>query len=353
MLVVAESKAFFNLYHTLSAAGIIAVQLDRDRRLPAAYPPAGDSNSAAAQDPSHAAAWQEAVKSALVAASCVLATHEQLCHPCMPYSMFGALIEYVALADTASTATAAAAQGCDSTSQAVSSHFSPGKHFVLQVQQPDLQQAAAAAEAARTGAQQPGLAAHNPAATASDTTAAALAAAATAGAAAAVDSEATASGAREERPQNALPPEAPTTAAAVAAAAAVEAAAADSSMPEVPLVLNVSPGSLVKQRQPLYQSLMQLEMQGYVLVERALSNSSSKSSAAETEAAAAVDVVLTPKACLCIWTESKLPQVNALGQIGGNRGRCAACFDMRLKWCVSSPAAAIVAGMVAVNTAGL
>lgn len=82
-------------------------------------------------------------------------------------------------------------------------------------------------------------------------------------------------------------------------------------------MLNVSPGSLVKHRPSLYQSLMQLETQGYILIERALGGGSSsrrgQAAAAASGAAAlvgmAVDIVLTPRACLCIFDDSKLPQV--------------------------------------------
>jgi hypothetical protein len=59
---------------------------------------------------------------------------------------------------------------------------------------------------------------------------------------------------------------------------------------------------------------MQLEAHGYVLVERALagSNRGVQATGAAGLAGAAVDVVLTPRACLCIWDDSKLPQVRPL-----------------------------------------
>lgn len=86
---------------------------------------------------------------------------------------------------------------------------------------------------------------------------------------------------------------------------------------EVPLLLNVSAGSIIKQRQSLYQSLMRLEAQGYVLVERPLACSSSSSNGRGGQAGgaaalvgSAVDVVLTPRSCLCIWNDRKLPQVS-------------------------------------------
>jgi hypothetical protein len=101
-------------------------------------------------------------------------------------------------------------------------------------------------------------------------------------------------------------------------------------------VLNVSPGSLVKRysdcraRQSLYQSLMQLETQGYILVERALGSGSRRGQAAAAAAAGAaalvgmaVDVVLTPRACLCIFDDSKLPQVCV------SRMCCGACSCWR------------------------
>lgn len=302
LLLVAEGKAFFNLYHALSAAGIIAVQLDRDRKLPMAVPDAaaagvgGSTNRAA--DLAVQAAWAAGVQSALSAASCVLATHEQLHHPCMALQGFHVLIEYVAWEDTSTGAAAAGtarALVTDSSKAAVSSHFGPGKHFVFAVEEPNLAQAALEAEDANVHA--------------------AAGATSTAGTAAACRTPAV--HASQHHPVHGPSAAAPAAAAqgAAAAAAAATAAVAETvadAGQEVPLVLNVSPGGLIKRRQSLYHSLMQLEAQGYVLVERPLGGSSRAGEAAGGAAALvamAVDIVLTPRACLCIWDESKLPKV--------------------------------------------
>lgn len=56
---------------------------------------------------------------------------------------------------------------------------------------------------------------------------------------------------------------------------------------------------------------MQLEAQGYVLVERPLASSrGGQAVGAAALVGSAVDVVLTPRACLCIMDDSKLPQVS-------------------------------------------
>lgn len=56
---------------------------------------------------------------------------------------------------------------------------------------------------------------------------------------------------------------------------------------------------------------MQLEAQGYVLVERPLASSrGGQAVGAAARVGSAVDVVLTPRACLCIMDDSKLPQVS-------------------------------------------
>lgn len=310
MLLVAEAKAFINMYHTLSAAGIIAVQLDRDRKLPmaahtAAAAAAGSSSGA---DPAAQAAWVAGVQSAQSAASCVLATHEQLHHPCMALQGFHVLIEYIPWEHTATGAAAGGVAGTlvtDSSRAAVHAYFGTGKHFIFAVQKPNLAQAAAEAE--RAAAQS----AVGPADAVADKTARRAAA----------DRDTVGQAVAARAQQQPAPAHAAAAAAAASTqqAAAQGAAAATEEAPgagqEVPLVLNISPGSLVKRRQSLYQSLMQLELHGYVLVERALAGSSrgGQATGAAGLVGAAVNVVLTPRACLCIWDESKLPQVRLSG----------------------------------------
>jgi hypothetical protein len=325
LLVVSEAKAFFNLYHTLSAAGILAVQLDRNKKLPmgSTYTAGGSSSTGLSADPATVAAWQSAVSSALGAASCVLATHEQLHNPCMVLQDFHVLVEYVAWEATAAgQAAVAGAEGLGvavgSSNAAVSVQFSTRRHFIFAVQEPDL--VTAAEEAKR--AQQ---------ATAATPTARAAAAPAThtgsVGSLADAGLEQPESAAATHAQGNMPPPAAPTTLPHAAAAAmgthkgpaAAQHAGSDpaadaEATPEVPLVLNASAGSVVRRRQGLYQSLMQLEGQGFVLVERSLcSNSSSRGNAgAAALVGSAVDIVLTPQACLCVWDDRKLPQVRIL-----------------------------------------
>lgn len=311
VLIVAASKAFFNLYTTLSGAGIIAVQLDRDKKLLQAQhrdplqvvqhagPLAATGSSSrgcdsgcaaeATADPAQQAVWQSSVQASLVAASCVLATHEQLHHPCMPLNMFDALVEFVPW-DVTAAGTAAASEPDMSAVQAaqaaVQASFGKGRHFILTVQQPDLEQAAAEAAAGTADDAQ-----QHPVAAAAPRPSPIVAAA---GHAATRD---------------------PTqTAAAQEAAATEQEAAADGSELSLPLVLNVYAGSPIKQRQALYQALMQLEAQGFVLVERVLGGSRSTPAPA---ASAAVDVVMSPNACLCIWADNKLPRVSSLPTLVG------------------------------------
>lgn len=322
LLLVAETKAFFDLYHNLSAAGILAVQLDRDRNLPmtaqaqaagAAQAASPEAMLSSAADPAMQAAWAAAVKSAQAAAGCVLATHEQLQHPCMALQGFNVLIEYVALRDAA-TASAAGGAVAGGSAAAVSAHFDrPGRHFVFAVKEPNLAQAAAEGERAdanATAADPHGPGPDGPAADADQ---------------AAAECRMSPAVKAQQQQQPATRPGADThavAAASVAHPAQAEAeagpAAAAGAAPgqEIPLVLNVSPGSLVKHRPSLYQSLMQLETQGYTLIERALGGGSSRrgqaaaaASGAAVLAGRAIDIVLTPKACLCIFDDSKLPQV--------------------------------------------
>lgn len=289
---------------------------------------------AAGADPAQQAAWQQCVLDALAAAHstqdccCVLATHDQLHHPCMPLQEFRILVEYVAFEDTAAGATAAAAsaaatQSVQSGRAAVQACFGSDRHYVFKVQEPDLAQAAS-----RLG----------------EAAAPAAAVAHTAGDAAAAATAVSMGGSCKTSAGNVHPQQTAEPDAATAAAAAVQgrvqsaaasqqraasqagtaqdtaAAAAEAQAQELPLVLNVSPGGLIKHRQPLYQSLLQLEAQGYVLVERSLRGSRGSQPPAAA-VPAAVDVVLTPRSCLCIWDDRKLPQVG--------------CFSEKSAWCLS------------------
>lgn len=60
-----------------------------------------------------------------------------------------------------------------------------------------------------------------------------------------------------------------------------------------PLLVTTDRHSPIRTRRSLYEALLQLEQQGVVVVERALSH---------------VDVALSPSTCLCIWTEQALLQ---------------------------------------------
>jgi hypothetical protein len=73
---------------------------------------------------------------------------------------------------------------------------------------------------------------------------------------------------------------------------------------------------VLRQRRSLYESLLQLEGQGFCLVERNLTAAAAAAAAGSGAAAAGgsssssvVDVVLSPSACLCVWHAGKLPQV--------------------------------------------
>jgi hypothetical protein len=246
LLLVAESMAFSNLYTALSAAGVIAVQLDRDRKLPpaaAAHTPAAAADATVASiDPAAHAAWESAVASAVAAAGCVLATHEQLHHPYMQLQGFHKLIEYVPwdLKTTGPAAPAAAVGAVAGSSRAaVGAQFSgPGRHFVFRVQEPDL----SALDAAQLAQQTAG----GPAA-----------AEAAEGQSAAAACK-TPRGPQQEPavgPHKASTPAAPAAGAATNASTAAPAATAAgaSDVAEIPLLLNVSAGGLIKRRQSLYQ----------------------------------------------------------------------------------------------------
>jgi hypothetical protein len=344
LLVVAEAKAFFDLYHTLSAAGVLAVQLDRSKKLPMG-PAGGRSSTCSSADPAAVAAWQSAVFSALGAASCVLATHEQLRNPCMVLQDFHVLIEYVSWEATAAGQAAAAGAGgagiaAGSSIAAVSVQFGPGRHYIFAVQEPDLVKSAGeevkkacqpttAAPTPRAGAVRaahngsaanstlagPGGVQHEP----SGSTAAAHAGAPKppAAASATLGHAAAATGTHQHH-------------AAAQDAGSGPLADAEATA-EVPLVLNASAGSVVRRRQSLYQSLMQLEGQGFVLVERGLCNNSRGNTGASALVGSAVDIVLTPQACLCVWDDSKLPLVRDIATrlpcVMGFVGQACLCFQ--------------------------
>lgn len=349
LLLVAESKAFFSLYTTLSAAGIIAVQLDREKQLPmqeycaaaadSTCPPIhetdaalgsrsdGDHDSKAKTDAGTVpelgaaafAAWQSAVKSVAAAADCVLATHAQLHHQCMPLQEFHVVIEYTRFEDTA-----AGEAGQLKALPALTS--STIKHFVFQVQEPNLQ--LARVDMCSGSDKQCTHHAEIAGADSNQSAPSLLAAA--------VPAEHTLPVSTPGNPS--CSEAAPCTTSSLAAkisqhkpkSASLEAGQGAQAEPpdisnvkmleeafdcEVPLLLNVSTGSLTKQRLPLYQSLMQLETQGYVLIERPLDRSRTSGTQTTTAAAviaAAVDIILSPQACLCIWDENKLPKVRVV-----------------------------------------
>ncbi|KAL0053220.1 hypothetical protein WJX82_002643 [Trebouxia sp. C0006] len=68
---------------------------------------------------------------------------------------------------------------------------------------------------------------------------------------------------------------------------------ADACHPDRPLVVTTNPDCILRQRRSLYEALLQLEQQNAVVIERDLPY---------------VDLVLSPSACLCIWTEEQLLQ---------------------------------------------
>eukprot|EP00775_Hariotina_reticulata_P006281 gene6281-6520_t len=81
---------------------------------------------------------------------------------------------------------------------------------------------------------------------------------------------------------------------------------------ELPLVLHRGRSSIFRRRRSLYEALLcQLEVQaGFLLVERLLQGSAAGADSAGgfgSAAPAAVDVVLSPAACLCVFDECKLP----------------------------------------------
>ena len=67
--------------------------------------------------------------------------------------------------------------------------------------------------------------------------------------------------------------------------------------PERPLVVTTNPDCLIRRRRSLYEALLHLERQNAAVIERDLPY---------------VDLVLSPSACLCIWTEEQLLQATPM-----------------------------------------
>lgn len=76
----------------------------------------------------------------------------------------------------------------------------------------------------------------------------------------------------------------------------VHAGKTDVAHAEQPLVVTTTPISLLRCRRSLYEALLQLEQQGAVVIERDLPD---------------VDLVLSPSACMCIWTEEQILQARS------------------------------------------
>ncbi len=79
----------------------------------------------------------------------------------------------------------------------------------------------------------------------------------------------------------------------------MSAGKADPCHPDRPLVVTTNPDCLLRQRRSLYEALLQLEQKNAVVIERDLPY---------------VDLVLSPSACLCIWTEEQMLQANPMLQ---------------------------------------
>jgi hypothetical protein len=212
----------------------------------------------------------------------VLATHEQLLHPCMPLGAFDALVEYLPWQHTA-VGTQAAITGHSAAMetqlpavQTVSASFGPGRHFVLDTEQPCLMQPAAAAGGVPQVIE--------PATAAADAA-------------------------------GAFPPAQPAPATAPPAAGSAD----------LPLLLNCSSGGLLRRRPGLYQALLQLETLGFQLVERCLGRAGcgaapEAGASATAVAGAAINVVASPRACICVWDAHKTPQVRSRWPRGCSKG---------------------------------
>jgi hypothetical protein len=194
------------------------------------------------------------VASAVAAAGCVLATHEQLHHPYMQLQCFHVLIEYVPWDQktTGPAAPAAAVGGLAESSRAgVEAQFlGPGRHFVLRVREPDL----AALEASQM-AQQTAAGPAAAAAAEGQSTATACKTPAGPQQQPGVGGNKAPTRAAPAAPAGAAGPQGtPATAATAATAAGIAATGGGGSdAAEIPLLLNVSAGSVFKQRRSLYQ----------------------------------------------------------------------------------------------------
>jgi hypothetical protein len=346
VLLVAEAKAFFSLLPTLSSAGYPAVQLDKNKQLPVDSPDTNLSEAAAT-----AQVWEAAVSTALAVGKCLLVTHEQLYNAAMPCTSFDFLIEYIARQDTAfhafacsngsngnlceqphTRSTAAAAPPppspppplhvLDTRQQAVARHFI-GRHFVINSVKPDLAAVAAAAATASVCHQGQRSSSSDVQRRAAAEAGAVRLAASTVNNSETFVAPSTSAAAQQEatHSMNPVPVAAGTTTATH----------------ELPLVLHRGRGSIFRRRRDLYEALLRhLEGQGgFLLVERLLQGSAAGVSTSSTDiagsidsdAAAVVDVVLSPAACLCVFDEWKLPQVSC----------CPGTFLRLLLWQLEPP----------------
>jgi hypothetical protein len=300
VLVVVQGKSAFSLLQPLSAAGLRGAQFDSGGALLAAAQP-----QAAAGD-GGASAWGEAVGAALAGgADCLLVTRSHLLHPSLPLHRFDLLVEYSPVFGLGLAGASGAHGGggqcatpgaCGEESQryeAVCARFR-GRHHRLEVAAPWLAAGEPAAAARPEADAELGVPAASEGAARSRAVAAAAPSAAAAGCAPA--SGATAA-------SNAPPVLEP------APGPPAEAAASDrqcSARPALPVVVSSSPAALVARRRDLYDAVLRLEQRlpGAALVER------------PDELA---DLVLTPRACVCVWGAGNLPLADA-GPGGGAEG---------------------------------
>jgi hypothetical protein len=317
-----DGKAAFSLLRPVSSSGLQPRQLDPSRALPEATDNGG-------------AAWRAAVSGVLAAADCLLAVPRQLLHPAFPLSPFGALIEYnsvtgavvAAAPDSGSGAGAGrapeagagpAGSGAGQRYAEVCRHFA-GQHYKFVVTPcPDPTAACASAQVQR------GSACTGPAAAGAElppeTAVEQLSAAA-----------ATKAAATERHPAPAGPSHAAQAAPAPKQPFVLQAAALpqhgrqpalrneqqgpqlqqlqqqEDRREALPVVISGSPSSLLRRRRDLYECLLPLERQhpGAALVER------------PSERA---DIVLTPQACVCVWSTANLPLGGEVGARGLARG---------------------------------
>ncbi|GBF89708.1 hypothetical protein Rsub_02878 [Raphidocelis subcapitata] len=318
-LVVVEGKAAFSLLRPISSAGLQPCQLDPSGALSATPNDGG-------------AAWRAAVGAALGAADCLLAAPRQLLHPAFPLAPFGALIEYSDSSAAGPAGAAPAAVSAEGAAQAAAAeggsvdraaaqryaevcwHFA-GQHYRFVVaHQPEPGAAArsqhggatadagpqasmgekqppatAAAAAAREGQQQrPAPARPAPAAPAAPVPEQTLARQV---AAPPQQTRQQDPGHHQPHPrpeqhqhQHQQPPQ-----------PQPQPQPLPQQPPEpLPVVISGSPSSLLRRRRDLYECLLRLERQlpGAALVERPGERA---------------DVLLTPGACVCVWSAANLP----------------------------------------------